>query len=816
MTAIRLFIVSKFVLLLLLFSMNGFGQNPTIKGTVVDANTGSTLAFVNIFINQNTFAGTTDIDGKFELKTGQQINSIRFSYVGFETLDLVDPVFSKEMLIKLQPKEMLLNGDSIYPVVNPAYRIIQNLIDNRDLNDPEKLNSFAYTAYDKMVMTIDTSRAITIDSIRIDSTSSRPRFKVNLSEKDLFILETIAEHSFKAPDKRHEKVLATKVTGLKDPIFTFLVSQALSFDFYNDTLLIAGKKFICPVNSRYIHNYLFNLENQIATENNDTIFTISFRPLANNNFNGLQGVLTIHSDNWAIKNVIAQPSRVEKGFSIRIQQHYEKIDSIHWFPVQLNTDIILNPAQPASGNKNYPIVGFGKRYLLDISINDVTENQKYSDHVLEVNPDSLEKSGEIWKHLRADTLGLSGKGTYQIQDSVGNVLNPDQKTKTFETLVTGKIPSKFVDFEIDKFIRINSYEGFYGGFGFHTNDRISGTFKLGGFWGYGIKDESMKFGSDLSVSIHKSTQSVLRLAYKQDVIESGSSFFLGQNEFIWKEENFRLFFISQMDFTKSIDFTYGFKAPKHFQWEIGLNRQDKKSFYGYYFQPTNDTSLRTNAYRFSEIRLVMCFAFQEKYFQTNSNLVSSETNYPIIWFTYVHGTAKYSGLEQSYNKYELMVKKTFNTNYFGSLKVHLQAGFIGSSIPATNLFFAPASYRNIGLYAASSFTTMRMNEFLSDRYVSMFLTHDFGKLIYRKGRFQPEMALALNIGYGALRNKEFHNGLNFNTLNNGFYESGLLINNLLRLPALKLGVGTFYRFGSYTYPQAAKNFGYKFTMQLSL
>jgi hypothetical protein len=794
--------------------MNGFGQNPTIKGTVVDANTGSTLAFVNIFINQNTFAGTTDIDGKFDLKSGQQINSLRFSFVGYETMELIDPEYSKQMLIKLQPKEMLLNGDSIYPDVNPAHRIIQNLIDNRHLNDPKKLNSFAYTAYDKMVMRIDTTNPIKIDSTWIDSISSPARLKENLSEKGVFILETIAEHSFKAPDKIHEKVLTTKVSGLKDPIFTFLVSQALSIDFYNDTLLFAGKKFISPVNSECFHNYLFNLENQIATKNNDTIFTISFRQLPNANFDVLQGVLTIHSDNWAIKNVIAQPSRDEKGFSVRIQQGYEKIDSIHWFPVQLSTDIFLNPAQPAPGKRNYPIIGYGKRYLHDISINDVTEKHKNITIDFEVKPDASEKSDEFGKHFHADTSNLTVKGNYQNVDSVGIAINPDHKTMAFETIRTGKIPFKFVDFEIDRFIRINSYEGFYGGFGFHTNDRISGIFKLGGFLGYGIKDESMKFGSDLSVNIHKGTSSVLRLVYKQDVIESGSSFFLGQNEFIWNKENFRLFFVSQMDFTKSIDFSYGFKAPKYFQWEIGLSRQDKKSFYGYNFQPTNDTLLRTNAYRFSEIRLSMRFAFQEKSFQTNVDRISPETNYPIIWFMFAHGIAKYSDIEQSYNKYELMLKKTFNTSYLGKLMVHLQAGHIGSSIPATNLFFAPASYRNIGLFAQSSFATMRMNEFLSDRYAYLFLIHDFGKIIYRKENFQPEMALALNIGYGSLKNNELHNGLKINTLDKGFYESGILINNLIRLPALKLGIGTFYRFGYYAYPEVGKNFGYKFTMQV--
>jgi hypothetical protein len=814
MTVRRFYFFSFIFLLIVVIPAYVCGQITDLKGTVIDGKTGSALAFVNILINESTYGGTTDIDGKFELKNKYSIYKLRFSYIGYETMELTNLIQTKRLVIKLLPKEILLNEVVIYPGENPAHRIILNLIKNRDLNDPKKLKSFSYTAYDKLVMTIDTNKVLFVDSSRVDTSSDPSRLQKFLAEKDFFIIETITERTFEEPDESHEKVLANKISGFKDPIFTFLLSQAQSTDFYNDRINLAGKSFISPLSSGSINKYLFILENQICTLENDTVFTISFRPLLNTNFDGLKGVLTIHSDNWAIKNVIAQPTREEKGLSIKIQQLYEKIDSIHWFPVQLNTDLILNSAQIVSGNKHFPMVGIGKSYLRDIEINFIPSKHKNKNIAIEVNPDASENEEEYWNQFRIDTLSLRDKGTYQFMDSVGKAENFDQKAKTFETLLTGKIPYKFIDFEIDKFIRINAYEGFYTGLGFHTNDRISKIFKFGGFWGYGFKDKAMKFGGDFSIMIHKNSQSTLRLAYKQDVIESGSSYFLGQNTYIWNDENFRLFFVSQMDFTKSYDFHFGFRAPKHFQWEIGLSQQEKKSFYDYYFQSTTDSTIRVNTYQFSEIRFAIRYAYGEKFLQTNRNLLSMGTDYPIIWFTYTHGMTNFSDIDQSYNKYELLIKKTFKTNYFGKLMVHIQSGFIDATIPATNLFYAPASFQNIGLYAPISFSTMRMNEFLSDKYFSMFMTHDFGKLIYRQGKFQPEIALALNIGYGSLKNKDSHKGLQFNTMESGFYECGILINNLIRLPAIKLGFGTFYRFGSYSYPEIEKNISYKFTMQV--
>ena len=43
----------------------------------------------------------------------------------------------------------------ILPGVNPAHRIINNVVNNRDLNNPEKMRSFSYTSYEQVIFTID-------------------------------------------------------------------------------------------------------------------------------------------------------------------------------------------------------------------------------------------------------------------------------------------------------------------------------------------------------------------------------------------------------------------------------------------------------------------------------------------------------------------------------------------------------------------------------------------------------------------------------------------------------------------------------------
>lgn len=802
-----------FLVIFLLTFSSVSGQSISLKGKVSDENTGVPLAFVNITINDGTFGGTTDIDGRFELKTQKPINSVQFSYLGYESFLIENPETDKPLNIKLQAKSILLNEIVVKPGINPAHRIIEAVVENRDRNNPRKLASFSYTAYDKMVMTIDTNKVIFVDTSRAD-TSKPGKLRDFLADRDFFILETVTERSYRSPDKSHEKVIATRISGFKDPIFTFLLSQLQSTDFYSEMIIITDKKYINPISRGSTDKYLFNLENQIITDEKDTLFTISYRPYRNTNFDGLEGVITIHSGDWAIKNVIARPSRDEKGFSINIQQLYEKVDSIHWFPVQLNTDLILNSAQVVSGNKHYPMVGIGKSYLRDILVNDPNVQRRFNETAIEVMPGATEKGIEYWKQYRIDSISHRDTETYRFMDSVGQAENLDKMAKAFETMLTGKIPLGYIDLEINRLLRINSYEGFGAGIGLRTNDKVSQRLKVGGFWAYGFKDKAIKYGADVLVQIHRPTQTNFRIAYNQDAIESGSSYFVGQNDFLWNEDNFKRFFVNRMDFTKTMEASFGFRALKHFRWEFGYLHQDQKALYDYSF--TNDLSQSgtANSFIFDEFRFAVRFAFREKFMQTNRNLLSLGTDYPVVSFTYTGGIAKISNESKTYNKFEFLFDKTFRTKYYGNTHIQLQGGLTNDIIPATKLFYTPASFSNFSLYAPASFATMRMNEFLSDRYLNIFITHDFGKLIVRKGKFKPEFALAMNAAIGDLKHSLSHEGIEIKTLNKGFYEGGILINNLLRLPALKLGLGTFYRFGPNAYSEINKNFGYKFTMRV--
>jgi hypothetical protein len=111
---------------------------------------------------------------------------------------------------------------------------------------------------------------------------------------------------------------------------------------------------------------------------------------------------------------------------------------------------------------------------------------------------------------------------------------------------------------------------------------------------------------------------------------------------------------------------------------------------------------------------------------------------------------------------------------------------------------------------------MRMNEFLSNRYVALYFSHNFGELLVRTRYFSPEIVLATNMAFGNLNNTSQHYNVDFNTMEKGYYESGVLMHGLLDLSFYKMGVGVFYRWGPYGFDNIADNFAYKFTVLIPI
>lgn len=798
---------------LLAFGLSLFGQGIKYSGLVLDKDTKEALAFVNLISSDGHYGTTTDIDGKFKLVLPTEIDSIRVSYLGYETRYILTRNLKGPKTIFLKSRKYDLAEYEVFPGLNPAHRIIANVVKNRNLNNPQKMESYAYTTYDKMVITIDTSSFVSDTNVVLnDSVKGLFDFFKN---KDLFLMETVVEKKFMAPDRSNERVIATKVSGLKDPMMVYLVSQIQSTSFYDEIIHIANKNYINPISRGSLNKYYFQMEDTLYSGQNDTVYTVSFRPNRNTNFDGMQGILHISTNKWAIVNVKAEPAKDEKGIAVQIQQKYELIDGKHWFPVQLNTNITFDALSVGVGEERSRLIGIGKTYIKEIELNPELVKRAFSHIEVEIDPNAGYRKDKQWEVYRINSLSARDMQTYQFMDSVGKAEKFDKKLKELESVLTGKINWGYFDLLLNRFVGFNSFEGFWFGLGAQTNKRFSENFAVGGYYAYSLKDKQSKFGLKALAMLYKPKEIKFHLSYLSDNIVSGDVEFYNDESSLFDPLAIQEYFINRMNYVVGEKAGLSGRMFKYLQVFGGLSHETIESVGNYQFQRPSDLLLFED-FQSTEILLRFRFAYKEKYFDNGRMTLSMGTKYPVLWFNYSQGVSSLFGGDFNYKKVDFQLRKSFYTKYLGETNIDLKVGMVIGDVPYAKLYSGGGTYRPFTLCAPASFGTMRPNEFLSDSYVSLFLSHNFGSLLFKGEKFKPEFEVMTNIGIGWLEHPEYHKNITINTMDLGYYESGLMINNLIKLQLFNVGVGAMYRYGPYSFADFNDNIAYKFTLSLPI
>lgn len=796
-----------FLFLLFLWPLALVSQNVVVSGVVKDKSSKKPLAFVNI-VSKSGRGTTSDIDGKFLLRLKKRECCIKLTYVGYETQEYQIDYKKDKQKIFLIPKSYQLKEVKIYPGINPAHRIIDSVIANRDRNNPEKLKAFTYTSYDKMIVTVDTNSLKLKDTTQLDSTARKAR--AFLEKSDIFIMETVTERKYKSPGLNQENVLATKVSGFKNPMMAFMISQIQSTSFYDELIKIAGKSYVNPISRGSTKKYFFQIEDTLYTPRRDTVFIISFRPFLKTRFNGMKGFLSINSYHWAIQNVKATPSNDTTGIIIKIEQAYALVQD-HWFPSQLHTDVIFLNAQMGAGTNKFHLVGNGRSYIKHINLNPDLKNRDFGYSEVEIEPEATRKKAEFWKEYRIDSLTPRERETYRVIDSIGKASNFDKMAGTFQTLLTGRIPLGFINIDLNRIVRFNNYEGLYLGLGLHTNERLSKVFNIGGYWGYGFGNKRANYGMDMNFLVNKRSQSKIRIDAYNTIITSGGVEYWDEKYQLWNPGSFYKFFISQMNVTLGGELNYTFKirALRDFTWNAGFVVQRKEAYRDYYFTTTAHPENEQTVFNFTNLSLGFRFAFREKIIATTKGQISLGSNYPVVWFNYTHGFQGFLEGSYDYDRFDFKIEHKIKFKYLGTFEYRVMAGYSRGEVPISNTFNGNGTYNIFTIYAPYSFGTMRFNEFYSDRYVSFFLAQNFGNILFNFKKWHPEFMVVTNIGFGTMKYKEDHHNLDFNTMEKGYYESGLVIRKILDLRIYDLGVGVLYRYGPYSFQNVSLNFAYK-------
>lgn len=828
-----------------------------ISSIVQDAKTFAPLAFASVTIIDEKKGTTTDIDGKFIIWAKDKNSKIKVSYLGYqpktiEVKDLVDKIL-------LNPLSRRLEDVVVDNKINLAHRIIDSFLFNKKNNNPLNYKSFSYNVYTKAGIAgedyfwreiIDKVDTVFVDSSNFkqylirndsllkkmtpkelaikkqkDSLENIQKIKDSISEQlirknYIVFTESYTQKYFKYPNRHKEIVLATKFSGIDKANFSFTSSNFQPFGLYTNFIDMLGKSYQSPLAASCKKDYRFFLKD-ILINNDDTTFIITYKPKKGKKFLGLEGTIFINSNSWGLEDFIAQPYKdTGKLMSFKLQQKYTLINK-KWFPQQFNT--IINKRD--SKNDSSIIYWDSKSYFSNIKIDEAIENRVFDDVALDYNDNAGEVEDSLWRKYRVDTLDKKGANTYEAY-----TLIPEEAKKVFnkfprilEAIAAQSIPWGKFNIPIKHFFAVNQYEKFRIGFGLITNNHFSKHFNLGANIAYGFGDKSLKYGALASYYLSKKRSTSLTFSFKQDVEEPGLVNYFKEND-LTTFKTFRNLLVENMDSVQEFKLAFSTKLNGKLKFDTWLSKQQRnQGFSNYTFQL--DNGIYTQAFTNTEYGMGIKYAINETYTKLGSVKILKHPATTQFLLNYTKGLSNFLNGDLSYDKVAFQFNHKFNTRIFGETKWQLLGGKIWGNVPYSLLFNTLASngtrYRLISPYIQNHFQTVGLYEFTSDRLLQFSWEQNFGSLIFKPNslKFKPEISLTTNIAYGWLQNKTIHKNINLKSIEDGLFESGVILKNLFRTNIadfyyLGLGIGAFYRYGANSNDSFKDNVSFRFAMSV--
>ncbi len=792
-----------------------------IRGKIIDSLSLQPVAFANLSLEDGKSGTTTEIEGNFSLTIPQGYTGLVYiTHVSYQTRILPLSYLKNNQIIAVLPgstqlMEVVVTGTK---EENPAFRIIRQAIAHKKDHNPANLKSYQYISYNKFLVTMSGSSRRT-DSI-IQKLKARPdtvKLKKNqkrllsfdslLQTTHLFLSESVTEKQVVNPDKEKEKLLALQVSGFKSPLFTNVATDYQPFSFYKDNISLLGKDYVNPINKGTFSRYDFYLADT-TYYNSDTVFIIKYQPKKGTFFNGLTGMLSICTDGFAIKNVIASSSDSLAYIGMRIQQNYEKVDG-HWFPMQLNTDMVFRKYR--FGGRT--MIAQHRSFFKEIKINPTLNNSSFGDVKVELTLPKAEENKTTLDHFRNFELDKKEIRTYSYEDSVMRKVR--WLDKGIEALVTQAIPIGFLDLDLSKISRFNRFESTRLGAGLYTNDRLSRWLRVGGYAGYGFRDEQWKYGGEVKFNFNQNKDLFLRLSYAKDIYETGSSHINREGQ-LPGSENLRIWVSSQYDRIEYYKGEIGYRLMPDVHASVFVSRNQIQPTYNYQLLFNNEL---TNNFLIAETGITLRYVHSESYMSLRGKKVFLGQLFPVVTFSFAQAGPWFNTQNFNYTRFDFSAKQLFKHRNGNKTRFFLAAGWVNGLAPYGKLYNGRGA-SSTSYLVDDYFQTMGMYEFTASKYVSLFLNHNFGNVLLNKKFSKPELMIYHNIGIGQLENQNAHQGLVLQSFDKGFIESGIGLNNIIRANYYRVaywgfGGAIFYRYGPYQFVKTDNNVFARLTFNLT-
>ncbi len=787
-----------------------------ITGVVRDETSNKPLPFASIS-SKNGFE-ITDINGKFDIESKEPILIFAVSHVGFHKKEILTEG-KKNFIVLLSPKSENLQEISIEK--NPAISIIKKAIALKNQNNPDKkLRSYKFKAYNKITITANPdsihgkldSVFVTKKGIRkfVKLDSTEYKFKKLIDKQHIYQTEKVSEFQYNG-EQFKENVLGTKMAGFKQPIYELLGFNLQSSSVYDDKYELLETRYIAPLSDKALKEYQYKILDTITIQERKTIL-IQFHPKNKNNKSKLNGVLFIDLQNFAVAKAVFRVKNIIDITGIHEYKYIEEKDI--WFSSNRYFKIVKG-----DNNENIKILGGQIQFQGSVEKEDRAHKDKHpSDFVymisetnifntefnqefeikkpsiaIHIHDDAISKPESFWEKYRKDTLNFRDKQTYISLDSIVVKEGIEQKLRIGRRILNGYIPFGFFDMDLRYLVKFNNHEGFRFGIGGITNDRFSEIFRIDGYGAYGLKDNEYKYSAGAALRVGRSSNSWIGGNYTDDIRE------LASTKFDIDKRVFKLYdprpinlstFYNHKTWRAYIESRIIPKTES--LWQFTQSRVEP--LFNYTFL---HNGISYHQYDITAVMLSMQWNPFSDFMQTPSGRLEVEKRFPKFTFQLTKTLDQIAGNNFDFGKIDMRIE--YQKKYLNNQRTsfYSEFGYAFGSVPLTHLYnTSPNSLtkdnliQRITIAGKNSFETMYFNEFFSSQYAFFQIKHSFQRIkLFRK--IKPSLVVVTRMAWGAMENAEEHLGFDYKTLEDGYFESGIELNQIFK----GFGISGFYRYG---------------------
>lgn len=778
------------MLLFLSFQINfSQAQTTTIKGRVLDANNKESLISAAVYFKGTQIGTNTDLDGYFELESDEANDTIEITYLGFQTyIQPIEIGKTQEFTIYMEETSHILNQITVTVDKkryrnknNPAVQLIRKVIDRKNENRAQGFDYYEYEKYEKVMLGLSNV------SNRFKKRRAFKKFQFLFENMDttslpgieilpVFLKESLSDVLYrKSPKKTKEWVNADTTVTFKGYVDNNGFNQYLDnlyqqVDIYNNNITILTQQFLSPVAKGAPTFYKFFIQDTVQVDGVNCI-ELFFAP--RNKLDMLfQGTLFIaHEDNYAIKKVdMTVNPKISLNWvkSLKIVQDFEKIDDQGYFKItdEFGADFGLT-------KKGMGV--YGRRFVSskDVILNRPRPKEDYKGLAVEEKKINTGDSNMFWMSNRHYGLTTSESTTYKNIDSLQNVKVFKRAMNVASLLLSGysNIGPYFEVGPVNTFYSFNPVEGFRLRLGGRTTMDFNDQFEIETYGAYGFKDKQFKgyLGATYAFSegnVHQFPVSRIRVSAQREIQIPGQRL-----QFV-QEDNFLLSFKRGTNdkylYNTDYRIEYLQEYENHLSFSLGYRNWQQSPTGNLIYQKKNDLGELVNVsdLRASEMNMMLRWAPNEQFYQGKTYRKPIINNSPIFTLRYSLGIKGLLGGEYNYHDLSMYITKRFFLSRLGYSDVRLVGGMILGQLPYPLLKVHAANQTYS--YQMYGYNLMNFLEFVSDRYASLILDHDFNGFFLNRiplvRRLKWREAINLRVLYGGLQEKnrpENNDGLIF-------------------------------------------------------